>query len=74
MKSITLDPSLSPILINPLLSKEQALNHASDMLRCVRAVTYECGENLSGHERQSVFAALHMIETISALVDHSLEA
>jgi hypothetical protein len=70
MKIITPDPPL--IIAHPSLSKAHAMNHASDMLRCVQVAADEFGESLDGPARKKMLCILHQIEMISAMVDHSL--
>lgn len=69
MKEIT--PDL-PLIANPALTPQQAHVQASDMLRCTLAATYEYGESLSGRSRHLMFAVLHQLEGINAMIDRSL--
>jgi len=65
-------PDPPRLIAHPSLTQEQALNHASDMLRCVQIAADEFGESLDGTARQKMFSILHQIEGIAAMVDHSL--
>jgi hypothetical protein len=76
MDKIIPDPpavSTPPFIVNQALSQEQALIHASDLLRCATAVVYECGDSLKGSARDLVFSAMHMVEMANAMVEHSLK-
>jgi hypothetical protein len=55
------------------ISSEEALVHASDLLRCAAATANESGNNLQGANRHLAFSTVHMIEMARALVDRSLE-
>jgi hypothetical protein len=55
------------------ISSEEALIHASDLLRCAAATANESGNSLQGSNRHLAFSTVHMIEMARALVDRSLE-
>ncbi|VVO02766.1 hypothetical protein PS710_02799 [Pseudomonas fluorescens] len=59
--------------VNRNISSEEALIHASDLLRCAAATAYESGNNLQGTNRHLAFSTVHMIDMARALVDRSLE-
>ncbi|VVO42023.1 hypothetical protein PS833_05943 [Pseudomonas fluorescens] len=59
--------------VNRNISSEEALVHASDLLRCAAATAYESGNNLQGTNRHLAFSTVHMIDMARALVDRSLE-
>ena len=59
--------------VNRNISSEEALIHASDLLRCAAATAYESGNNIQGSNRQLAFSTVHMIDMARALVDRSLE-
>jgi hypothetical protein len=55
------------------ISSEEALVHASDLLRCAAATAYESASHLNGATRDLAFSAVHMIDMAKAMVDRSLE-
>lgn len=59
--------------VNRNISCEEALLHASDLLRCAAATAYESANNLHGTNRDLAFSAVHMIDMAKAMVDRSLE-
>ena len=59
--------------VNRNVSSEEALVHASDLLRCAAATAYESANNLQGANRDLAFSTVHMIDMAKALVDRSLE-
>jgi len=56
------------------VSREEALVHASDLLRCAAASAYESADNLQGARRDLAFSVVHMIDMAKAMVDRSLDA
>lgn len=56
------------------LSREEAMIHASDLLRCAAATAYDAADNLRGASRDLAFSVVHMIDLAKALVDRSLES
>ncbi|KTC34854.1 hypothetical protein AO265_20520 [Pseudomonas sp. ABAC61] len=59
--------------IRSSLSSEEAMIHASDLLRCAAATAYDAADNLHGPNRDLAFSVVHMIDLAKALVDKSLE-
>lgn len=59
--------------VNRNVSSEEALVHASDLLRCAAATAYESASHLQGTSRDLAFSAVHMIDMAKAMVDRSLE-
>ncbi|WP_347901086.1 DUF3077 domain-containing protein [Pseudomonas purpurea] len=59
--------------VNQRVSREEALVHASDLLRCAAATAYESADNLRGASRDLAFSVVHMIDMAKAMVDRSLE-
>jgi len=55
------------------ISSEEAMIHASDLLRCAAATAYKAADNLHGAHRDLTFSVVHMIDMAKALVDRSLE-
>ena len=59
--------------VNRNIKSEEALVHASDLLRCAAATAYESASHLLGSNRDLAFSAVHMIDMARAMVDRSLE-
>jgi len=59
--------------VNHNVSSEEALVHASDLLRCAAATASESASHLQGANRDLAFSAVHMIDMARALLDRSLE-
>ncbi len=55
------------------LSGEEALVHASDLLRCAAATAFKAAENLQGTNRDLAFSVVHMVDMARAMVDHSID-
>lgn len=56
------------------LSQEEAMVHASDLLRCAIASGQESAENLQGNQRDLAFSVVYIMEMAKALVDQALDA
>lgn len=72
MKKIVPDPPDSPFLPIPglcLISFEDQLNHASELLNCANATAYECGDGLSGQQRALAMATTHLIAQAQGVID-----
>ncbi|WP_310060073.1 DUF6124 family protein [Pseudomonas synxantha] len=59
--------------VNRNIKGEEALVHASDLLRCAAATAYESANHLQGANRDLAFSTVHMIDMARAMVDRSLE-
>jgi hypothetical protein len=59
--------------VNRNISCEEALVHASDLLRCAAAIAYESANQLQGTSRDLAFSVVHMIDMAKAMVARSLE-
>ncbi|HEF4762203.1 TPA: DUF3077 domain-containing protein [Pseudomonas putida] len=59
--------------VNRNISSEEALIHASDLLRCAAATAFESANHLQGSNRDLAFSTVHMIDMAKAMVDRSLE-
>ncbi|VVM89191.1 hypothetical protein PS645_02683 [Pseudomonas fluorescens] len=55
------------------ISSEEALVHATDLLRCAAAIAYESASHLQGVNRDLAFSTVHMIDMAKAMVDRSLQ-
>lgn len=65
--------STSPYVANQALTDEQALIHASELLRCAMATAYECGDSLNGAHRYMALSVVHLLEMASAMLERSLK-
>ncbi|UVM52455.1 DUF3077 domain-containing protein [Pseudomonas sp. B21-015] len=59
--------------VNRSISCEEALVHASDLLRCAAATANESANQLQGASRDLAFSTVHMIDMAKAMLDRSLE-
>ncbi|KAB0484289.1 Protein of unknown function [Pseudomonas reinekei] len=59
--------------VNRNIKSEEALVHASDLLRCAAATAFESASHLQGSNRDLAFSTVHMIDMARAMVDRSLE-
>jgi len=59
--------------VNHNVSGEEALVHASDLLRCAAATAFESASHLHGAIRDLALSTVHMIDMAKAMVDRSLE-
>ncbi|BBP75893.1 DUF3077 domain-containing protein [Pseudomonas gingeri NCPPB 3146 = LMG 5327] len=56
------------------LSVEEAMVHASDLLRCAAATAYEAADALQGSSRDLAFSVVYMVDMAKAMVDRALSA
>ncbi|MGH8387596.1 MAG: DUF6124 family protein [Pseudomonas sp.] len=75
-----LKPAVAEVLVeerffdvNRNIGCEEALVHASDLLRCAAATANESANHLQGTNRDLAFSTVHMIDMAKAMVDRSLE-
>ncbi len=66
-------PELQFFATTPDLSFEDALAHASSVLRCAAVAAQTAGEQLDGTSRTLVISFMHLVEMASGMVDRSLE-
>jgi hypothetical protein len=59
--------------VNHSVSSEEALVHASDLLRCAAATAFESANHMHGAIRDLALSTVHMIDMAKAMVDRSLE-
>nr|WP_180206061.1 DUF3077 domain-containing protein [Pseudomonas sp. SbOxS1]NYU06225.1 DUF3077 domain-containing protein [Pseudomonas sp. SbOxS1] len=59
--------------VNRNISIEEALVHASGLLRCAAATAYESASHLHGADRDLALSTVHMIDMAKAMVNRSLE-
>jgi hypothetical protein len=59
--------------VNRNISIEEALVHASGLLRCAAATAYESANHLHGAHRDLALSTVHMIDMAKAMVNRSLE-
>ena len=60
--------------IKPGISHEEALVHASDLLRSAAATAYESASNHQGNQRELAFSVVYLIDMAKAMVERSLQA
>jgi hypothetical protein len=73
-----LAPASSPSSVDPFVARNdlgmlEALNHASELLRCAAATAYESADALKGPQRDLGLSVVHMINMARSMVDRSLE-
>lgn len=59
--------------VNRNVSGEEALVHATDLLRCAAATACESAKQLQGCSRDLALSVVHMIDMAKAMVDRALE-
>ncbi|WP_350599768.1 DUF3077 domain-containing protein [Pseudomonas sp. 65/3-MNA-CIBAN-0223] len=59
--------------VNKNVSSEEALVHASDLMRCAASIAYESASNLRGASRDLTLSTVHLIDMARAMVDRSLD-
>ncbi|MBI6856213.1 DUF3077 domain-containing protein [Pseudomonas cichorii] len=59
-------------IVNDTVSQEEALNYASDLLRCIITTSHESGDSSQGTSRDLAFSVLHLAEMAKAMVDRSI--
>ena len=52
---------------------EDALAHASSVLRCAAVAAQTAGDQLEGTSRTLVLSVMHLVDMASVMVDRSLE-
>ena len=60
--------------INPDISQEEALVHASELLRSAAATAYESASSHQGNHRDLAFSVVYLIDMAKAMVERSLQA
>lgn len=60
--------------VKPDISHEEALVHASDLLRSAAATAYESANSHQGNQRDLAFSVVYLIEMAKAMVERSLQA
>ena len=56
------------------VSQEEALIHASDLLRSAAATAYESACSHQGNQRDQAFSVVYLIDMAKAMVERSLQA
>jgi hypothetical protein len=59
--------------INENVGPQDALNHASDLLRCIIATAEESSECTQGVSRDLTMSVVHLAQMAKAMVDRSLD-
>ncbi|MBF6030266.1 DUF3077 domain-containing protein [Pseudomonas sp. P115] len=67
-------PDGAMFAIKPEISQEEALVHASDLLRSAAATAYESASRYQGNQRDLAFSVVYLIDMAKALVERSLHA
>jgi hypothetical protein len=67
-------PNDSFFAIKPGISQEEALVHASDLLRSAAATAYESASSHQGNQRDLAFSVVYLIDMAKAMVERSLQA
>ena len=60
--------------IKPGITQEEALVHASDLLRSAAATAYESANSHQGNQRDLAFSVVYLIDMAKAMVERSLRA
>ncbi|PHN20375.1 DUF6124 family protein [Pseudomonas sp. ICMP 460] len=60
--------------IKPGVSHEEALVHASDLLRSAAAAAYESANSRQGNQRDLAFSVVYLIDIAKAMVEQTLRA
>ena len=55
------------------ISQEEALVHASDLLRSAAATAYESANSHQGNQRDLAFSVVYLIDMAKAMVERSLQ-
>lgn len=58
---------------NPHVSSEEALVHASDLLRSAAAIAYELANNKLGGTRDLAFSVVYLIDMAKAMLERPLQ-
>ena len=66
-------PDMSLFAIKPGISQEEALVHASDLLRSAAATAYESASSHQGNQRDLAFSVVYLIDMAKAMVERSLQ-
>ncbi len=59
--------------IKPGISHEDALVHASDLLRSAAATAYESASSHQGNHRDLAFSVVYLIDMAKAMVERSMQ-
>ncbi|WDU64359.1 DUF3077 domain-containing protein [Pseudomonas poae] len=59
--------------IKPGISQEEALVHASELLRSAAATAYESASSHQGNHRDLAFSVVYLIDMAKAMVERSLQ-
>ena len=60
--------------IKPGIGHEDALVHASDLLRSAAAAAYESASSREGNQRDLAYSVVYLIDMAKAMVERSLQA
>lgn len=62
-----------PLQVRQGVKHQEALGHASELLKCASAAAYESADQLRGASRDMAMAVVHMVEMASVLVNSALD-
>ncbi|WP_445380690.1 DUF6124 family protein [Pseudomonas syringae] len=71
MLKIVPDPPL--FTANPDISPEDALMHASDLLRCAATSACEFSDSMTGTQRDMTLSIMHLVEMAKVMVDRTID-
>ncbi|WP_440057368.1 DUF6124 family protein [Pseudomonas fragariae (ex Marin et al. 2024)] len=71
MLKIVPDPPL--FTANPNVSHEDALMHASDLLRCAVTSACEFSDSMTGNQRDMTLSIMHLVEMAKVMVDRTID-
>ncbi len=60
--------------LKPGISQEEALVHASELLRSAAATAYESASSHQGNQRDLAFSVVYLIDMAKAMIERSLQA
>ncbi|MCI3943304.1 hypothetical protein K0038_00294 [Pseudomonas syringae] len=71
MLKIVPDPPL--FTANPNINHEDALMHASDLLRCAITSAAEFSDSMTGTQRDMTLSIMHLTEMAKVMVDRTID-
>ncbi|RMO96155.1 hypothetical protein ALQ33_01635 [Pseudomonas syringae pv. philadelphi] len=66
-------PDLPLFSANPNISPEDALIHASDLLRCAMTSAAEFSDSMTGTQRDMTLSIMHLVEMAKVMVDSTID-
>ena len=65
-------PPKTLFIVNEAVNQEEALNYASDLLRCIITTSSESSDSAPGTSRDLALSVQHLAEMAKAMVDRSI--